>query len=83
LTERYYSWQDAQVIAKTDPEIDLSGDGPAFTPMDYVEDEVALEEHQLESEGKPEQILKPEAKPEQKISIEPEVKPEQRSSPIV
>jgi large subunit ribosomal protein L47 len=40
LTERYYSWQDAQDVAKSDAEVDLSGEGPAYTPSDYfVEDE--------------------------------------------
>ncbi|KAK3352334.1 54S ribosomal protein L4, mitochondrial [Lasiosphaeria hispida] len=40
LTERFYAWEDAVELAKSDPEIDLSGDGPAFTPKEYLEEEV-------------------------------------------
>jgi large subunit ribosomal protein L47 len=40
LTERFYSWEDAVKLAKLDPEIDLSGKGPTYTPLEYVEDEV-------------------------------------------
>lgn len=45
LTERYYSWQDAQEVAKSDGEVDLSGEGPAYTPSDYFveEDEVPVD----------------------------------------
>ncbi|OBT52028.1 hypothetical protein VE04_07427 [Pseudogymnoascus sp. 24MN13] len=32
LTERYYSWEDARKLAAGDPEVDLSGEGPAHTP---------------------------------------------------
>ncbi|KAK4193934.1 mitochondrial 39-S ribosomal protein L47 (MRP-L47)-domain-containing protein [Podospora australis] len=39
LTERLYAWEDAVALAKNDPEIDLSGNGPAFTPTQYLEDE--------------------------------------------
>lgn len=32
LTERYYAWKDALALAQTDREIDLSGNGPVYTP---------------------------------------------------
>ena len=32
LTERYYAWQEAVELAKIDPEVDLTGNGPAYTP---------------------------------------------------
>ncbi|KAM0279099.1 hypothetical protein ACHAQH_004785 [Verticillium albo-atrum] len=32
LTERYYLWEDARDLAKTDPEVDLSGRGEAYQP---------------------------------------------------
>jgi len=51
LTERYYSWRDAEVIAKEDPEIDLSGKGPVYVPRDFEED-IPEEEAELESKGK-------------------------------
>ncbi|KAL3428396.1 hypothetical protein PVAG01_01905 [Phlyctema vagabunda] len=53
LTERFYSWKDAEEVAKNDPEINLSGDGPIYTPenfeVDYTEplpneDEIVGEE---------------------------------------
>ena len=37
LTERYYSWEDARVRAESDPEIDLSGNGPVYTPRSDLE----------------------------------------------
>lgn len=38
LTERYYLWEDAYQLAHEDPEINLSGDGPAYTPRFEDED---------------------------------------------
>lgn len=38
LTERYYSWREAEDLAKKDGEINLSGDGPAYVPGDFIED---------------------------------------------
>ncbi|KAI5783879.1 mitochondrial 39-S ribosomal protein L47 (MRP-L47)-domain-containing protein [Peziza echinospora] len=32
LTERYYAWQEAVELAKVDPEVDLTGNGPPYTP---------------------------------------------------
>lgn len=73
LTERYYSWRDAEAIAKDDPEVDLSGNGPTYTPSDFVEEDVPEEDV----------LPLPEVKPEQNIPLEPEVKPEQKSSPTL
>jgi large subunit ribosomal protein L47 len=44
LTERWYSWEEARKLAREDPEVDLSGDGPAYNPN-------ALEEVDIEEEG--------------------------------
>ncbi|KAK1755767.1 mitochondrial 39-S ribosomal protein L47 (MRP-L47)-domain-containing protein [Echria macrotheca] len=44
LTERQYAWEDAVKLAETDPEIDLSGEGPVFTPKEYLEAEDVLVE---------------------------------------
>lgn len=33
LTERYYAWSEARELAETDPEVDLSGRGPAYSPI--------------------------------------------------
>jgi large subunit ribosomal protein L47 len=72
LSERYYSWRDAEVLAKDDPEIDLSGEGPAYNPSNFVEEYVPVEE---------EASMESDVRPEQDIPIEPEVKSEQKSSP--
>ena len=37
LTERYYSWEEARVKAESDPEINLSGNGPVYTPKSHLE----------------------------------------------
>ena len=34
LTERHYVWEDAYRLAKQDPEINLSGEGEAYSPLD-------------------------------------------------
>ncbi|KAI1006650.1 hypothetical protein K3495_g1567 [Podosphaera aphanis] len=39
LTERWYSWTEARTLAQKDPEIDLSGDGPAYRPKSFFEEE--------------------------------------------
>ncbi|GAB1318812.1 54S ribosomal protein L4 mitochondrial [Madurella fahalii] len=39
LTERFYAWEDAVKLAENDPEVNLSGDGPAFTPSDFLLEE--------------------------------------------
>lgn len=46
LTERFYAWEDARKLAQQDPEVDLSGVGPAYTPEGaHLEpEEVAWEE---------------------------------------
>ena len=77
LTERYYSWREADILAKSDPEIDLSGNGPIYTPMEFEEDidEAELEEAQFEGDAKAEQEI------QEKGPVVSEVKTEQRISP--
>ncbi|EFQ27625.1 uncharacterized protein GLRG_02769 [Colletotrichum graminicola M1.001] len=38
LTERFYVWEDARRLAEEDPEVDLSGEGEAYTPLSGYED---------------------------------------------
>jgi large subunit ribosomal protein L47 len=45
LTERYYLWEDAHRLARTDKEINLDGTGDAYTP---IEDQEVLEEEEEE-----------------------------------
>jgi large subunit ribosomal protein L47 len=72
LTERFYSWRDAEAIAQNDPEINFSGDGPVYVPSDFVEEDV-MEEEKFDAaegtEGQPEQIQQ---------DVMPEMKPESR-----
>ncbi|KAK1829151.1 ribosomal protein L47 mitochondrial [Podospora conica] len=44
LTERQYAWEDAVELAQQDPEIDMSGNGPVFTPSSYLEDAPEVEQ---------------------------------------
>ncbi|TLS28770.1 hypothetical protein PpBr36_01770 [Pyricularia pennisetigena] len=37
LTERFYAWEDARKLAMEDPEINLSGKGPIYTPSLHFE----------------------------------------------
>jgi large subunit ribosomal protein L47 len=37
LTERYYAWEEAKVLSKDDPEINLSGQGPLYSPKSAFE----------------------------------------------
>ncbi|OWO98915.1 hypothetical protein B2J93_7002 [Marssonina coronariae] len=46
LTERYYSWREAEIIAQSDPEIDLSGNGPVYKPADFEAEETDVPEHE-------------------------------------
>ncbi|TAQ91235.1 hypothetical protein B7494_g415 [Chlorociboria aeruginascens] len=74
LTERYYSWSDAEALAQKDPEIDLSGDGPLYTPS-YFEDQASEELEELEEEL--EELQEVAQAPE----LAPETKPGEKPSP--
>lgn len=93
LTERYYSWQEAEKLAREDPEIDFSGNVPLYTSEDFIEEEteevaegeLAVDEGQerqtiaaLEAREK-DLPLEPETKKED-ATLQPEVKQEQRPS---
>lgn len=44
LTERYYTWEDATEVARSDPEIDLNaGEGQAYNPSAYEDEFEAAE----------------------------------------
>ena len=41
LTERFYTWQDAVDVARSDPEINLEGaEGQVYTPLAYEDEEI-------------------------------------------
>jgi len=66
LTERFYAWRNAEAIAKNDPEINLSGQGPVYTPSDFLEEEEVSEEGEEESEEEAKLLVEPEAIPAEK-----------------
>ncbi|KAG0649069.1 54S ribosomal subunit [Hyphodiscus hymeniophilus] len=80
LTERFYAWQDAQKVAKSDPEVNMSGEGPAYIPSDFVDEDV-MEDEEYEAiegaddleklEGQPKHLNLPEASPEAKPESRP------------
>lgn len=51
LTERFYTWEDAVELAKTDPEINLAGQGSAYTPGAFVEDDPVADQASLAADG--------------------------------
>jgi large subunit ribosomal protein L47 len=55
LTERFYAWEDAVKLAKNDPEVNLSGEGNAYTPLEYLEEANSFEEGDGTGEAKGEQ----------------------------
>lgn len=76
LTERFYSWEEAEKLAKTDPEIDLSGNGPIYTPSDFIDEGVVDEdaskavEFEENSDSAQKTLTEPEseARSEQRVS---------------
>ncbi|KAI5816012.1 50S ribosomal protein L4 [Pyronema omphalodes] len=52
LTERYYAWEEAKVLSKDDPEINLSGQGPLYSPKSAFEDAPEVEKPALAAEQK-------------------------------
>lgn len=54
LTERYYLWEDAYQLAQEDPEINLTGKGPAYTPRYDAENggDYLVQEAEAEAEAK-------------------------------
>lgn len=73
LTERFYAWEDAVKLAEQDPEVNLSGDGPVFTPSEFYEgEEVAAEqEEQGAIEAAEETAEKPAAAPSEAATPDP------------
>jgi large subunit ribosomal protein L47 len=60
LTERYYSWRDAEIISKEDPEINPSGEGPTYVPRDFVEEHLPDEVEQIEAAEEEQKAVRPE-----------------------
>ncbi|OCL10490.1 MRP-L47-domain-containing protein [Glonium stellatum] len=43
LTERWYAWEEARKVARHDEKVDLTGQGPAYTPLN-IKDQFEVEE---------------------------------------
>ncbi|PKS08910.1 hypothetical protein jhhlp_003523 [Lomentospora prolificans] len=56
LTERYYLWEDAHELAKSDPEINLSGQGDVYVP---IEDQQFFEEEEAKAKAEEADAPKP------------------------
>ncbi|KAK7728199.1 54S ribosomal protein L4 mitochondrial [Botryosphaeria dothidea] len=52
LTERWYAWENARQEAVNDPEVDLSGRGPAFTPVVKVRIDNVFDESRADGQHK-------------------------------
>lgn len=52
LTERWYAWENARQEAVNDPEVDLSGRGPAFTPVVEVRIDNVFDESRADGQHK-------------------------------
>lgn len=80
MTERYYSWQEAQALAQSDSEITLTADEVSYTPQEFIEEDNVDEEV-------PEDVTEEEAiRAEEAIksqSIPPEMKPIEKSPTAV
>lgn len=66
LTERYYAWEGARKLAETDPEVDFSGEGPAYTPEEYLMAEEEGQEVVWEDVPKRAQEVDPSTLPDEK-----------------
>lgn len=91
LTERYYSWREAEIIAKTDRDINLSGNGPVYDPLPFEEGDEPLDLTEEEifktieenKEAEKAEKVASEQKAVEEIAPGPEVKSEPRTSPTV
>jgi len=87
LTERWYSWEDARVLARDDPEIQFNDGGVQYIPQDFEDGgyasmvEAATEggEQQTSFENKAEGDV-PESHPVVTEPAEQEQKPETRAN---
>jgi len=71
LTERYYSWQDAKVVAEKDPEVNLKSRKPYRRSSLYQKEQSLFEEQTEDSTEEalktlPENASLPEPTPESK-----------------
>jgi len=66
---------EAQALAKEDPEIDLSGNSPVYTPGEFLEPEEHASEQDIEASGNLEPLsetiskTEPESNPEARLNV--------------
>lgn len=82
LTERYYAWEDAVKLAESDPEVNLSGRGTPFTPMEYLEEDDLPETEMTEEDLKAfEEVTEQEIKAEN-TQVDPSTMPASGTKPV-
>ncbi|OHE98808.1 hypothetical protein CORC01_05897 [Colletotrichum orchidophilum] len=88
LTERFYLWEDARKLAENDPEVDLSGEGEAYTPLAGYEDleeanKYLTEEVEAAAIESPivETPVEPQAEQKEAAPVTPEADAEAESKP--
>ncbi|OLN95610.1 54S ribosomal protein L4, mitochondrial [Colletotrichum chlorophyti] len=74
LTERFYVWEDARKLAEDDPEINLSGEGDAYTPLVSEEFDVPTNKYLAEQEV--EEAISETTIGEASVEPEPKAEPE-------
>lgn len=80
LTERYYTWEDAQQVAKDDPEIDMrAGEGEAYNPSSYVDETATVEDWVPEAEKEAEAKGKESSTTTVDGTVKSESKPEKQT----
>ncbi|KZF25390.1 54S ribosomal protein L4, mitochondrial [Xylona heveae TC161] len=67
LTERWYAWEAARKLAKTDEEIDLNSPGQIYLPRDFEED--VPEEEELRDVGSKEPTTTKERRDADKVTV--------------
>ncbi|KAL0944259.1 mitochondrial 54S ribosomal protein uL29m [Colletotrichum truncatum] len=81
LTERFYVWEDARVIAENDPEIDLTNESGAYTPLNGHQYAEPVVEEQVAEEQVAEEHVAEESLPAEKEAAAEEVPAEQKKEP--
>lgn len=85
LTERFYAWEDARKLAEQDPEINLSGKGPIYTPTLHFENEESyfVEEPVADQADKTEQASEPKLdKSSPVVAVDPSSVPTESAKPV-
>ena len=75
LTERYYAWQEAEMLAKKDPEITLTANSVEYRDSEYMEEDNSVAEDGAEEVDeeviiRPEEVVKSQSIPPEPKQVE-------------